>query len=166
MAEEWLKQNGVWARLSATLQPVLLQLWVDGYTAGLDRAKANVLRTTVRAAVAHLSAAWLYQIVKTTIALLAAALVAGAALASFLMSDKRAEMIAETEVQRAMNQAAMDAYVEENVTHVRWIAGGPDPCVHCLDNQAQGAWPLGVPFPSGALAPPQHPHCHCWIERA
>jgi HK97 family phage portal protein len=43
----------------------------------------------------------------------------------------------------------------------RWVADGPDPCAACAANADDGAIPVGEAFESGALEPPQHPHCEC-----
>lgn len=163
-AELWLQEQGVWGQINATLRPVLMQLWEQGYTQGLTLSGRTLAPVVVAGNVALLAGAWLAQIVRTTISLIAKALIAGTAIA--LGDAARAHLIATTEATRSIEQAVADSYMAEGVTEVRWIAGGPNPCQTCLDNQAAGVRQLGVPFPSGALVPPGHPDCHCHIERA
>jgi hypothetical protein len=141
-------------------------LWEDGYTQGLTISGATVARYAVTAAVGQLSAAWLGQIVTTTIKLIAAALVAGVAVSKFLADESRANTIAITELRRAKSQAQMDSLSAAGVGRIRWITTSGHPCQHCIDNEAAGPWPLGVPFPSGAMCPPDHPNCQCEIKAA
>lgn len=157
-------QEGVLAKLSATLQPVLTELWADGYTKGLSLSGKRVAAITTTLRVAAVMGGWLTQIVRTTLKLIAMALVAGTALV--LDDSSRATTIAITEVNRAISQATADSFHEDGVLEIRWVTGGPDPCVLCLANEAQGPHPFGVPFKSGALVPPQHPNCRCHIEKA
>jgi hypothetical protein len=164
--EDWLQQNGVWAKLDATLRPVLVQLWEQGYTQGLMLNGKRIAAWAVTANVAALMGGWLMQIIRTTISLIAKALISGLAIPGYLADESRAEMIAVTEVNRAIQQANADSLNEEGVTLVRWVTGGPDPCKFCIANEAEGPHPLGVPFSSGALVPPQHPNCRCSIEKA
>lgn len=119
---------------------------------------------TVSANVAWLMTGWLNQIISTTIKLIAVALITGLSLA--LGDETRADLIAVTEVNRAIQQAVADTYLDDGVTEIRWVTGGPNPCELCIANEAQGWHPLGVPFKSGAAIPPQHPNCHCSIEKA
>lgn len=82
-------------------------------------------------------------------------------------SPERAELIAYTEVSRANSQAALDSYQEAAAVGVkikkRWLLG-PNPCVVCRANAAQGAIDLDLPFESGDTAPPAHPNCVCAVS--
>lgn len=161
-------QHGVLALLSTQLQDVLERLWMDGYTRGLGQPASVYVKRVVATAVGQLSAAWLNQIARTTVSLIAKALIAGVALSKFLNDKSRARTIAITEFRRARTQAEMDAMNAAGVTRIRWRTTSSDPCQHCLDNQAasKDGWPLGVPFPSGAMCSPDHPNCECEIEAA
>jgi PAS domain-containing protein len=82
--------------------------------------------------------------------------------ASSAFDDSRAKMIARTEIVRAqsMGQVAVWKAVETD-PHVRWLAGGPNPCPLCIANQAAGPIQLGKEFPSGDKVPGAHPNCNC-----
>lgn len=142
---------------------MLTQLWEDGYTQGLNQPATVLERQIVATAVGSLATAWLAQISRTTVVLMAKLLVAGVA---SLMSDERALTIAKTEFSRAFNQARMDEMVKDGVTLVNWVTTSADPCQWCIDNREASPHPFGVPFPSGAMCPPDHPNCQCYIERA
>lgn len=67
-----------------------------------------------------------------------------------------------TEVTRAMQEAAMAHYRRTGIHVVSWITENDDRvCPACMANEEAGPHPLGVPFPSGAIAPPDHPRCRC-----
>jgi hypothetical protein len=163
-AHEWLLQHGVLAKLSTTLQPVLTELWSEGYTRGLSLSGKRIAAITTTLRIAAVMGGWLTQIVRTTLKLIATALANRTPLN--LADPARAETIAITEVNRAISQATADSFHEDGVLQIRWVTGGPDPCELCLANEAQGPHPFGVPFISGALVPPQHPNCRCHIEKA
>lgn len=116
------------------------------------------------ALIASAGAAWAGQIAATTLKLVATLLAAGgataAAIASLLGDLARAADIALTEATRASSAGASSAYADAGVLYVRWVTE-PGACEECEANEAAGRWPLGVPFPSGAIEPPQHPRCRC-----
>ena len=56
----------------------------------------------------------------------------------------------------------LDAYKAEGVTHLIWRVSS-DPCQECLGNDGVKVV-LGELFPSGAIIPPQHPNCMCWVD--
>ena len=76
-----------------------------------------------------------------------------------LRDSRRAFIIAQTEMARAMMAEQSDTYAENGVGEVEWLA--LDPCEICAENEAQGAIPVGQEFASGDLFPPAHPNCYC-----
>jgi hypothetical protein len=81
-----------------------------------------------------------------------------------MMGDEHdARLIAVTEIARAMQAAALEAYRAAGVNKVRWITRSGHPCAICIANEAAGPRYLGEPFPSGHTAPPAHPQCECAI---
>lgn len=120
-----------------------------------------------------MSSKWLNEVTETRIKRIAAILAAGgtaaalaAAITAMLASSADAGMVAITEVTRAMNAAAMEAYRKARVSKVRWITRSGNPCPVCLANEAAGPRHLGEPFPSGDQAPPAHPNCECVLVPA
>jgi SPP1 gp7 family putative phage head morphogenesis protein len=77
-----------------------------------------------------------------------------------LSNPSRALMIAQTEMSRAVCQAAQDRYRRAGYLATRWVTDG-NPCPVCVENQDRGAVAIGQPFPSGDLRPPAHPRCRC-----
>lgn len=76
-------------------------------------------------------------------------------------SDARSELIARTEVARAMNAGAMQCYKEFGVSHKHLLVAPDDACDVCDAAKAQGVIPLDAIFPSGGLSGPFHPNCRC-----
>lgn len=75
----------------------------------------------------------------------------------------RADMIAATEASRAAAAAALQVYKDAGIAYKVWRTSGlPNVCPICQGNQDAGPIPLSAAFPSGALAPPQHPNCQCF----
>jgi hypothetical protein len=121
----------------------------------------------------HLASDWLSEITDTRLDRLSAVLAKGgtaselaSAISAVLSDDSAAHLIALTELGRADNAARVAAYRAARVHLVRWVTTSADPCQACIDNEAAGPWPLGKPFPSGVIAPPDHPHCQCHLEPA
>ncbi len=82
-----------------------------------------------------------------------------------LLGGDWADMVAANETARAVNDAALQRYDTarlDGVTALEWVTAA-SACPICLRNAAAGPVPLGQPFPSGALSPPQHPHCRCAV---
>lgn len=80
-----------------------------------------------------------------------------------LTNKAMAHRIASTELARAVSAAAVDHYTERGYRETEWLDAGDDhvcPEV-CEPNAAQGPVRIGMPFLSGALAPPGHPECRC-----
>lgn len=87
-------------------------------------------------------------------------------LEDILQVSSRSEMIAHTEVMRAVSVAAMEHYRRAGISMKEWVTPPEGACKVCLNNEAQGALPLSSPFPSGASVPPQHPRCRCGVVPA
>lgn len=75
---------------------------------------------------------------------------------------ERADMIATTEIARAVSSASLDRYQQAGLEFVEWdTAYDKRVCPICRENEEQGPVRIGQPFPGGAFAPPQHPRCRC-----
>lgn len=81
-------------------------------------------------------------------------------LQSILDDPTRAEMVAHTEINRAMSQASLDQYRQAKLTQKVWLTAD-NPCPTCEANEDQGAIGLEDDFDSGDSAPPAHPNCLC-----
>jgi hypothetical protein len=150
-----------------------MRLWAEAWEAGTESARhatgtAHGQPGRPVAALSGLAATWTAQIMTTTLKLIAAALAAGgtaislsAAISAVLMNAERASQIAQTEITRLMSLAAEKVYEAAGLIRIRWVVEDDNACPACLGNQAAGPWPLGVPFPSGALLPPDHVRCRC-----
>ena len=73
----------------------------------------------------------------------------------------RAEIIARTEVARAMNAGAIQAYRDHRVQLKHLLVAPDDTCDICKGAEAEGDIPLDSIFPSGGLGGPFHPNCRC-----
>lgn len=141
-----------------------MKLWTQGYIEGLGRAANHDLTVMASTAVSSLGTAWVAQIAATTLKQIARLLLAGATRKG--IDTDRLHLVIVTEHSRAWNQARMDSMQEAGVTKIRWRYTSSNPCQRCRDNEEAGAVLLGAPFPSGALAPPDHPNCGCYVEEA
>jgi len=83
----------------------------------------------------------------------------GIASALRAMLGQRAEVVAHTELARAMGVASMDTYRANDIAGKSWLTWKP--CPICEQNEAAGVIPLEAAFPGGVQAPPQHPRCRC-----
>lgn len=93
---------------------------------------------------------------KQSVAELITQIIKGAA-----FNEKRAEMVARTEVAKAHIAGNMTAYLDSGeVKGKRWLLA-MEPCKICEANAAQGEVPIDDPFLSLDLAPPAHPNCEC-----
>ena len=72
-----------------------------------------------------------------------------------LGSPARAEMVVNTEYNRAMTEASVETYKAADVEQVEWLAES-DACEECEAEAALGAHDL-----DGAEQPPMHPRCRC-----
>lgn len=87
--------------------------------------------------------------------------VLAAEIRSLLAVPSRAQMIAQTEISRAVNAAAATRYKAAGYLASSWLTEAGNVCAVCLDNADQGPVALGEPFRSGDTQPPAHPRCRC-----
>lgn len=170
----FLLEEGVDSALRDALRQVLQQLYQDAWAAGVHSATATGASVTVQYNVRDFweqyGRQWVNEIVQTRINGLADILASGIdsptqladALKAYLGSQAGAEMIAQTEVTRAMSLAALQAYKASGIGMVRWLTVEDSRvCAKCDANEAAGPRPIGTPFPSGDICPPGHPRCRC-----
>lgn len=173
----WLEGQGVQAAIALRLWPVMRQLWQDAYAMGLDAAgeasgyDGGVNPQNLDDLINAYGQQWVEGIARTITKQMAGvlgdsgALTAGeieAKLAQVLASESHAKGIALTEVTRAASEATVCIYRAAAIDQVLWITDpASDVCATCEANQAAGPRYLGTPFPSGAVAPPQHVRCRC-----
>lgn len=83
----------------------------------------------------------------------------------YALSEDRAGLISKTEIGIAAGAVAALAYKASGVViGKRWVTKRDNRVeVHCRENEAAGAIPLGQRFPSGHLMPLAHPRCRCKI---
>ncbi|MFG3287265.1 phage portal protein [Streptomyces sp. NPDC048179] len=85
-----------------------------------------------------------------------------AAIEGLLSDVTRAEMIATTELCRAVSAATLTTYLINGIESVEWISAGDGRvCNICQTNAEEGPRRPGSLFPSGQSAPPGHPWCRC-----
>jgi Phage Mu protein F like protein len=86
---------------------------------------------------------------------------------SDIFSEKRATLIADTEVAMANGQGALAGYKEAKAAGVKlkkqWICTD-DPCDECQENEDIGDIDVEDSFPSGDDAEVCHPSCRCHTE--
>ena len=175
----WLDGQGVRGRIRAALGRVLMQLWQAAWKAGAEAAGEaaghfeSVPDQVVADRVSRMAAQWIDEVTDTRMRRIAAILAKGgsaaeleAAVKAVLESESDADLIARTEVMRAMQLAALDVYRAAQVQKVRWVTHSANPCPVCIANEAAGPRWLGEPFPSGDVAPPAHPNCQCALVPA
>lgn len=173
-ALEWLRGDPFADLITEALRKVLMKLWQDAWKAGMKAAGeaagdfTKIPAQVVADRITRMAAKWLLEVTETRIQRVAAILAKGgtaaeleAAVRAVLESEADGELVARTEVIRAMQAAAMEAYRAAGVSKVRWITRSGHPCKICLANEAAGPRYLGEPFPSGSVAPPEHPNCEC-----
>lgn len=182
-AFSFLAQYGASQELEKALKPVLVSLWREAWQAGSQSAAqlsgkpANMPPLPRQPKPSqpspnfpdYFGAPWLHQIIQTMLESLADIFAEGGSEAdirkrveAYLGSGSNAERIATTEVTRAMQAAAIAHYHAAGIHQVRWVtAHDAKVCAECDANAKAGPHPLGTPFPSGAIAPPQHPRCRC-----
>jgi hypothetical protein len=86
--------------------------------------------------------------------------VVGKALEGVLDDPQWAEMVANTEMNRAMSTGSLDQYRTAGVEFKSWLTADR-PCPICESNEADEAISLESVFTSGDDAPPAHPNCMC-----
>ncbi|MFI5814842.1 phage portal protein [Streptomyces sp. NPDC051643] len=86
----------------------------------------------------------------------------GKAIEGVLADASRAEMIATTELARAVSQASLRTYIANDIERIEWASAGDGRvCPICQGNADAGSRRTGTRFPSGHTAPPGHPWCRC-----
>lgn len=81
------------------------------------------------------------------------------------MTKQRADMIASTEMNRAMSDAALGKMGDGNIEYKQLVLA-PDACEICQDNADEDPIPVDDEYPSGDLGPPFHPNCRCAVTGA
>jgi SPP1 gp7 family putative phage head morphogenesis protein len=89
-------------------------------------------------------------------------------LRGILTDPSWADMVAVTEINRAVSAATLATYYEMGVPAKGWMTAADDRvCPHiCEPNAIDGAIPLAAAFSSGDMAPPGHPLCRCALDAA
>lgn len=84
---------------------------------------------------------------------------------SYGFSRERAMVISRTETIRASNAGSLESYkVSGLVKSKEWLTAEDDKVTpDCVLNGEAGPVALDSAFPSGAMAPPDHPNCRCTI---
>lgn len=81
------------------------------------------------------------------------------------MEKRRADMIATTEMNRAMSQAALDKMLNLGIEYKQIILVD-DACEICQANADEDPIPVDDSYPSGDDGPPFHPNCRCAVTGA
>lgn len=148
--------------------------WAEGDPEAGQRLLPAASKTALDAFLASASA-WVQGILANRLQTLAQALAAGgrngesatqlaARLAAVLADKAWAALAALTELVRASNAAARDAYRQAGATQWWWQSEDDDQvCQICLDNENSGPVPDGGSWPDGSDQPPAHPRCRCWL---
>jgi hypothetical protein len=79
-------------------------------------------------------------------------------------SEKRAEMIAQTEVNDAYSFGRDGLARSAGLEEKSWIVESDNPCIVCIENEAEGWIPIDQNFPSGDSFPTAHPLCACGCD--
>ncbi len=140
-------------KVRETLAGVMTPLWEKAWNLGYDSANqllgkdAGILGTTdnLQAFLDTEGAHWLDQIART----------------GLKNASSRSEVIARTEIARAMNAGVIQCYRDNGVTHKQLGIAPDDPCKICKRVANEGAIPLDSPFSSGGLGGPLHIQCRC-----
>lgn len=84
---------------------------------------------------------------------------------SYGFSKERAMVISRTETIRASNAGSLESYKVSGLVKAKeWLTAEDDKVTpDCVLNGEAGPVGLDRAFPSGAMAPPDHPNCRCTI---
>lgn len=89
------------------------------------------------------------------------------ALRGVLADPSWADMVATTELNRAVSAATLAQYQAAGLGGKQWLSADDGRvCAYCQDNEDQGAIGLDDAFASGDAAPPGHPRCRCALAPA
>ena len=85
-----------------------------------------------------------------------------------VFSEQRAKLIASTEVKFAQARGNIEAWKKSGVVkEVEWVLSADHTeDDECDDNADAGPVAVGEAFPSGDVAPPEHPNCWCSLSIA
>ena len=88
------------------------------------------------------------------------------ALRTVLDDPQWADLVAVTEINRAVSAATLATYAAMGVGAKSWMTAADDRVCpqYCEPNGADGAIPLTALFDSGDAAPPAHPRCRCALD--
>jgi hypothetical protein len=81
------------------------------------------------------------------------------------MTTTRARMIASTEMNTAMSDAALEKMQSIGIEYKQLILS-PGACEICEDNHDEDPIPVDDDYPSGDDSPPFHPNCRCAVTGA
>jgi hypothetical protein len=79
-------------------------------------------------------------------------------------SETRAGLIWQTEGNNAYNAGRKQLGLDIGADEKSWATDGPNPCIECIANSAQGWIPMEDAFLSGDDMPTAHPGCYCSLE--
>lgn len=79
-------------------------------------------------------------------------------------SEKRAEMIAQTEVNDAYSFGRDGLARSAGLEEKNWIVESDNPCIVCIENEGEGWIPIDQDFSSGDAYPTAHPLCACGCD--
>ena len=82
------------------------------------------------------------------------------------MTTERAQLIAATEMNAAMSEAALQKMTRIGIQYKQWITDPANCCDECAANEDDGPIPVDEDFSSGDARPPVHPRCRCAITGA
>jgi phosphohistidine phosphatase SixA len=77
---------------------------------------------------------------------------------------RRAELIAQTEVNDAYNFGRHKLASAAGLDEKEWVTESAKPCLECIANEAVGWMPIEGEFPSGDEIPTAHPGCYCGVD--
>lgn len=129
------------------MTPMWTEAWLLGYGSGQQLAGSTkeVDLYQVQAFADTEGAHWLDQVMRTGLG----------------NSDTRSEIIARTEVARAVNAGAIAAYRDAGISHKHLLTAPGDACTICLDAADDGDIALDSPFSAGGVLGLCHPQCRC-----
>lgn len=85
-------------------------------------------------------------------------------LGDILDDESWADMVAVTEISRAVSAATADTYLANGISLVSWVTAADErTCMPCSVNEDTSPIVLGAYFPGGVTTPPQHPLCRCCL---
>jgi len=140
-------------KVREVLTEVMTPLWEKAWNLGYSSANqllgkdAGILGTTdnLQAFLDTEGAHWLDQVART----------------GLKNANSRSEVIARTEIARALNAGVIQCYRDNGVTHKHLGIAPDDACKICRKVANEGPIPLDAPFSSGGLGGPCHVQCRC-----